>query len=301
MGGTTLVKGAGHGERAVAQPSAAATAAGGPAGAQEPPPPPDAAQTPPHGLSPARVRMVFVGLMLALLLAALEQMIVATALPKIVGELHGLDKMSWAITAYLLTSTVGLPIYGKLGDLFGRKGVFQFAIVVFVIGSALAGWSRTMEQLIAFRALQGVGAGGLLIGRHRAAPRAGPLHGHDRCRLRPGLRRGPPARRLLHRPCLLALVLLLQRAVRPGHPPRRLPRPEAPQARGPGPARRARRAAARRRLHLPGAPDQLGRHGVRLGLTRHPGPRRRSGCVDPALPPRRAVRGRTDHSAAPVP
>ncbi|WP_434976365.1 MFS transporter [Streptomyces aurantiacus] len=164
MGGTTLVKGAGHGERAVAQPSAAATAAGGPAGAQEPPPPPDAAQTPPHGLSPARVRMVFVGLMLALLLAALEQMIVATALPKIVGELHGLDKMSWAITAYLLTSTVGLPIYGKLGDLFGRKGVFQFAIVVFVIGSALAGWSRTMEQLIAFRALQGVGAGGLLIG-----------------------------------------------------------------------------------------------------------------------------------------
>lgn len=102
--------------------------------------------------------------MLALLLAALEQMIVATALPKIVGELHGLDKMSWAITAYLLTSTVGLPIYGKLGDLFGRKGVFQFAIVVFVIGSALAGWSRTMDQLIAFRALQGVGAGGLMIG-----------------------------------------------------------------------------------------------------------------------------------------
>ncbi|RII12425.1 Multidrug resistance protein 3 [Streptomyces sp. YIM 130001] len=108
--------------------------------------------------------MVFIGLMLALLLAALEQMIVATALPKIVGELHGLDKMSWAITAYLLTSTIGLPIYGKLGDLFGRKGVFQFAIVVFVIGSALAGWSRSMDELIAFRAVQGVGAGGLFIG-----------------------------------------------------------------------------------------------------------------------------------------
>ncbi|MFD9071200.1 MFS transporter [Streptomyces lasiicapitis] len=161
MGGTTLVMSAGHGERAAAQ---APTAVAEQGGAQEPPPPPDAAQTPPHGLSPARVRMVFVGLMLALLLAALEQMIVATALPKIVGELHGLDKMSWAITAYLLTSTVGLPIYGKLGDLFGRKGVFQFAIVVFVIGSALAGWSRTMDQLIAFRALQGVGAGGLMIG-----------------------------------------------------------------------------------------------------------------------------------------
>ncbi|MFH9070697.1 MFS transporter [Streptomyces alboflavus] len=161
MGGTTLVMGAGHGERAVAPPPAAAADQGG---AQEPPPPQDVTGTPPHGLSPARVRMVFVGLMLALLLAALEQMIVATALPKIVGELHGLDKMSWAITAYLLTATVGLPIYGKLGDLFGRKGVFQFAIVVFVIGSALAGASRTMDQLIAFRALQGVGAGGLMIG-----------------------------------------------------------------------------------------------------------------------------------------
>ncbi|WP_416970007.1 MFS transporter [Streptomyces sp. 4F14] len=129
--------------------------------------PPPAAPPPPRqdeGLSPRRVRLVFVGLMLALLLAALEQMIVATALPKIVGELHGLDKMSWAITAYLLTSTVGLPVYGKLGDLIGRKGVFQFAIVVFVVGSALAGRAQTMDQLIAFRAVQGVGAGGLMIG-----------------------------------------------------------------------------------------------------------------------------------------
>ncbi|MFE5483238.1 MFS transporter [Streptomyces sp. NPDC056527] len=115
-------------------------------------------------LDPRRVRLVFFGLMLALLLAALEQMIVATALPKIVGELQGLDRMSWAITAYLLTATIGLPIYGKLGDLFGRKGVFLFAIVVFVIGSALAGWSRSMDELIAFRAVQGVGAGGLMIG-----------------------------------------------------------------------------------------------------------------------------------------
>ncbi|MGV9695892.1 MFS transporter [Streptomyces sp. NPDC003470] len=133
-------------------------------------PPPEVLEAPapeperPAGLSPRRVRLVFVGLMLALLLAALEQMIVATALPKIVGELHGLDKMSWAITAYLLTSTVGLPIYGKLGDLFGRKGVFQFAILVFVVGSALAGRAQTMDQLIAFRAVQGVGAGGLMIG-----------------------------------------------------------------------------------------------------------------------------------------
>ncbi|WP_233521617.1 MFS transporter [Streptomyces triticagri] len=148
MGGTTLVKGE------EAAPSAAA-----------PPPREPTAQPPADApLNPRQVRMVFVGLMLALLLAALEQMIVATALPKIVGELHGLDKMSWAITAYLLTSTIGLPIYGKLGDLFGRKGVFQFAIVVFVIGSALAGWSRSMDELIAFRAVQGIGAGGLFIG-----------------------------------------------------------------------------------------------------------------------------------------
>ncbi|MGA5195453.1 MFS transporter [Streptomyces exfoliatus] len=118
----------------------------------------------PAALDPRRVRLVFCGLMLALLLAALEQMIVATALPKIVGELQGLDRMSWAITAYLLTSTIGLPIYGKLGDLLGRKSVFLFAIVVFVIGSGLAGWSRSMDELIAFRALQGAGAGGLMIG-----------------------------------------------------------------------------------------------------------------------------------------
>ncbi|MFF5929900.1 MULTISPECIES: MFS transporter [Streptomyces] len=148
MGASTLVKEAGG--------AAVLPGEGPPAG---PPPPP--AETP---LDPRRVRLVFLGLMLALLLAALEQMIVATALPKIVGELQGLDRMSWAITAYLLTSTIGLPVYGKLGDLLGRKSVFLFAIVVFVIGSGLAGWSRTMDQLIAFRALQGVGAGGLMIG-----------------------------------------------------------------------------------------------------------------------------------------
>ncbi|MEV0091080.1 MFS transporter [Streptomyces sp. NPDC050738] len=134
--------------------------------AVEPPPPPEG-DRPSYQydeLSPARVRMVFLALMLTLLLAALDQMIVATALPKIVGELHGLDKMSWAVTAYLLASTIGLPIYGKLGDLFGRKSIFIFAIVVFVIGSALAGWSRSMDELIAFRAVQGIGGGGLMIG-----------------------------------------------------------------------------------------------------------------------------------------
>ncbi|MFH8798888.1 MFS transporter [Streptomyces sp. NPDC017936] len=150
MRGTTLVQDGRHGE-----PRSTPAA---PPRAPAPEPPPAA------GPSPRRVRLVFLALMLALLLAALEQMIVATALPKIVGELHGLDRMSWAITAYLLTATVGLPVYGKLGDLLGRKGVFQFAIVVFVVGSALAGRARTMDQLIAFRAVQGVGAGGLMTG-----------------------------------------------------------------------------------------------------------------------------------------
>ncbi|WP_346346902.1 MFS transporter [Streptomyces sp. MBT27] len=149
MGGITLVK---DDERAVEPVPVPA------------PPPEDQLPQPEAALDPRRVRTVFLGLMLTLLLAALDQMIVATALPKIVGDLHGLDKVSWAVTAYLLASTIGLPIYGKLGDLFGRKPVFQFAIVVFVIGSALAGWSRTMNELIAFRAMQGIGGGGLMIG-----------------------------------------------------------------------------------------------------------------------------------------
>ncbi|MEU6572445.1 MFS transporter [Streptomyces sp. NPDC046805] len=147
MGGITLVKD---------EPDTAPPDAG------QPPSAPPAAPDPELGTR--RVRLVFFGLMLALLLAALDQMIVATALPKIVGELHGLDRMSWAITAYLLTATVGLPLYGKLGDLLGRKGVFQFAILVFVAGSALAGRAHHMDELIVFRAVQGVGAGGLMIG-----------------------------------------------------------------------------------------------------------------------------------------
>nr|WP_229698747.1 MFS transporter [Wenjunlia tyrosinilytica] len=137
----------------------------GPAAAPAPSPTPPPAPAPgPPPLTPRGTRLVFLGLMLTLMLAALDHTIVATALPRIVGELHGLDRMSWAITAYLLASTVGLPVYGKLGDLLGRKGVFQFAIAVFVVGSALAGWSRTMDQLIAFRAVQGIGGGGLVIG-----------------------------------------------------------------------------------------------------------------------------------------
>jgi EmrB/QacA subfamily drug resistance transporter len=107
---------------------------------------------------------IFGALMLGMFLAALDQTIVSTALPTIVGDLGGLGHLSWVVTAYLLASTVSTPIYGKLGDMYGRKPVFQAAIVIFLAGSMLAGLSQTMDELIGFRALQGIGAGGLMVG-----------------------------------------------------------------------------------------------------------------------------------------
>jgi EmrB/QacA subfamily drug resistance transporter len=121
-------------------------------------------EPPADGAPKNKVGLIFTALMLAVFLAALDQTIVATALPTIVGDLHGVNHMTWVTTAYLLTSTIGLPIYGKLGDLFGRKGLFIFAIAIFLIGSALSGVSQNMNELIGFRALQGIGAGGLMIG-----------------------------------------------------------------------------------------------------------------------------------------
>src|SRR5256714_464844 len=109
-----------------------------------------------------RELMPFSGAMLGLLLAALDQTIVATALPRIVADLHGLNHLSWVVTAYLLTSTVTVPLYGKLSDLYGRKRLFMVAIVLFLVGSALCGASQSMTELIVFRALQGLGAGGLI-------------------------------------------------------------------------------------------------------------------------------------------
>ena len=102
------------------------------------------------------------GLATGMLLAALDQTIVATALPTIVGDLGGLNHLSWVVTAYLVASTVTTPLYGKISDLYGRRPVFQFAIVVFLIGSALSGLSQNMNELIAFRFIQGLGAGGLI-------------------------------------------------------------------------------------------------------------------------------------------
>lgn len=113
--------------------------------------------------SHAEIMVVMSALMMAMLLAALDQTIVSTALPRIANDLHGLNKYSWVATAYLLTSAVSTPLYGKISDMYGRKKIFQSAIVIFLIGSALCGLSQNMTQLIFFRGLQGLGAGGLMV------------------------------------------------------------------------------------------------------------------------------------------
>ncbi|MGW2601270.1 MFS transporter [Streptomyces klenkii] len=149
MGGTTLVQ------------------SDGPAPALPAPDPVPAFGTPPE--PPAgrgRLRVVLAGLLLALLLAALDQTTVVTALPAIAGELHGLGRTPWVITAYLLGSAAALPVCGRLGESAGRKGVFAFALVLLAAASALAARAHTMDQLVAFRALQGIGGGGVLAGAH---------------------------------------------------------------------------------------------------------------------------------------
>src|SRR2546421_6657176 len=107
--------------------------------------------------------VIFSGLMLALLISSLDQTVVATALPTIVSDLGGLSQLSWVVTGYLLASTVSTPLWGKLGDMYGRKRLFQATIVIFLVGSALCGISQNMAELIVFRALQGLGGGGLIV------------------------------------------------------------------------------------------------------------------------------------------
>ena len=113
-------------------------------------------------LTHKEILVVMSGLMTGILLAALDQTIVSTALKRIVEDFNGLNHYSWVVTAYLLTSTATTPLYGKVSDIYGRRPVYQFAIVVFLIGSLLAGVASDMNQLIAFRAIQGIGAGGLM-------------------------------------------------------------------------------------------------------------------------------------------
>ncbi len=117
----------------------------------------------PRTAADRELRLVLTGLMLALTLASLDQNIVATALPRITGELGGLRHLSWVVTAFMVTSTVSAPLYGRLSDLYGRKPAYMVSIGVFLIGSALCGLSGSMDALIVFRALQGLGAGGLIV------------------------------------------------------------------------------------------------------------------------------------------
>ncbi|MFJ8040668.1 MDR family MFS transporter [Kitasatospora sp. NPDC096147] len=125
------------------------------------PPAPAADPTP---RTPREIRLVMIGLVVAMLLAMLDNLIVGTAMPTIVGDLGGAEHLSWVVTAYTLATAASTPIWGKLGDLYGRKGTFVISIAIFLLGSALSGLSQTMGQLIAFRAVQGLGAGGLMVG-----------------------------------------------------------------------------------------------------------------------------------------
>ncbi|MFE6866076.1 MDR family MFS transporter [Kitasatospora sp. NPDC057692] len=114
--------------------------------------------------SAREIRLVMIGLVVTMLLAMLDGLIVGTAMPTIVGELGGAEHLSWVVTSYTLATAASTPIWGKLGDLYGRKGTFLTSIVIFLAGSALSGLSRDMTELIGFRALQGLGAGGLMVG-----------------------------------------------------------------------------------------------------------------------------------------
>ncbi|WP_030755030.1 MDR family MFS transporter, partial [Streptomyces griseus] len=124
---------------------------------------PEPAPAPGEGQSHRAVLVAIGALLLGMLLAALDQTIVSTALPTIVSELGGMEHLSWVVTAYMLASTAATPLWGKLGDQYGRKKLFQAAIVLFLIGSALCGLAQNMPQLIAFRAVQGLGGGGLMV------------------------------------------------------------------------------------------------------------------------------------------
>ena len=164
------------------------------------------------------IKLLFSALLLVMLLSALDQTIVSTALPTIVGELGGLDKLSWVVTAYILSSTIAVPLYGKFGDLFGRKIVLQVAIGLFLVGSALCGLAQNMTQLVLMRGLQGLGGGGLMVigGRRRhPARQPRPLSGAVRRRFRPGDGDRPADRRFSGAARLLALDLLYQPAARP--------------------------------------------------------------------------------------
>src|SRR5262249_54363275 len=123
---------------------------------------PGAPQTDSVSYPRRQVLLTMAGLLLALLFSSLDGTIVNTAMPRIIGEFHGFDRYTWVATGYMLAATVMIPIYGKLSDLIGRKVIFLICLVIFLMGSALCGAAQSMDQLIAFRALQGLGAGGIM-------------------------------------------------------------------------------------------------------------------------------------------
>ena len=251
-----------------------------------------------------RLLVIYIALMLALLLASLDQTIVSTALPTIVSDLGGLSHLSWVVTAYLLASTATTQVWGKLGDQYGRKYLFLGAIVIFLIGSALCGQSRNMGELIAFRAVQGVGGGGLIvltqaiIGDIVPARERGKYQGAFGAVFGVVERHRAPARRVLRRQPELALGVLHQ-------PADRRARAHRDQHRSPGHLKAAAaqdrlpgRDAARRVRRLRRARDLLGRHHLRRGVLagdHRPvrrlgasccsrGTCRRGGAAEPVLP-----------------
>ena len=217
-------------------------------------------------LPPREVMIILPGLLLAILLAMLDNLIVSTALPRIVGDLGGVAHLSWVVTAYILASLVVTPFYGKLGDMYGRKKFFVVAIVIFLAGSALSGLSQSMAELIMFRAVQGLGAGGLMVGAMATlgdivSPRErGKLHelhdGGDDARHH----RRPAARRLHHRKLLLALDLLHQPAGGRGGAGLHHLHPAPAREAGEPPGRLPRRRPARRGRYLARPAGHLGRN-----------------------------------------
>jgi Na+/melibiose symporter-like transporter len=162
---------------------------------------------------PPRAKLTILGaILLTMFLASLDQTVVGTALPRIVTDLNGASLYAWVVSAYLLSSTVTVPIYGKFSDVFGRKVMLIIGVCLFLIGSWLSGASQNMNELVAFRAVQGLGAGALFP---IVMAIIGDLYspGLVRCRLRPQLHRRAVHRWLDYRPHQLALGLLRQRAV----------------------------------------------------------------------------------------
>ena len=205
-------------------------------------------------LTHRQIMVVFSGLMLGMLLSALDQTVVATALPTITGDLGGVSHISWVVTAYLLTSTASTPLYGKLSDIYGRKRLFQAAIIIFLIGSVLAGLSQNLLELIIFRAVQGIGGGGLIalamaiVGDIVSPRERGRYQGYFGAVFALASIAGPLLGRLLHRPPVLAVDLLHQ------HPPRH-PGPHRHEL-GPPPA--VHPSGGERRLHRGHPPRRWG-------------------------------------------